>query len=198
MVGKAVLLMTGAAIGVAGDRIALELRKAPAEQVPGLRRIMNQRVNPWLVHRRYPGSEHAELGTLEHIGRVSGARHLTVVHPTLRGQLVFVPAPLGDGSHWVRNVRADGRARLNVHGELFDLDRPELISTADSGLLPPPVAALSDRLGWRYVRFHVAARVPGWLRDDTDPTRTEASCDVGPLEPFAATEPTTPEPVGAG
>lgn len=161
MVRNAVRLVgAGIVIGIAVDRLALELRKPAAEQFPGLRTQMNERVNPWLMVHGIPGSEKAEIGTLEHIGRTSGTAYFTPVHPTLRDDALFIPAPLGVGSQWARNVQVAGRARLQLHDRLYELDRPELITVSETGMFPAPIAAPFDRMGWRYVRFHVVASAP--------------------------------------
>jgi len=161
MVVKAVRLIgVGIAIGVVIDRLALELGKPAAEQFPWLRARMNDRVNPWLMEHGIPGSEKAEIATLEHIGRTSGTAYFTPVHPTMREASVLIPAPLGVGSQWARNVIHAGRARMQLHDRLYELDRPELISVTESGMFPAPVAAPFDRMSWRYVRLHVAAWVP--------------------------------------
>jgi hypothetical protein len=158
MVVKAVRLIgLGIAVGVAADRLALELRKPAAEQFPWLRARMNEQVNPWLMEHGIPGSEQAEIATLEHIGRTTGTAYFTPVHPTLRGETMLIPAPMGVGSQWALNVVHAGRARLQLHDRLYELDRPELITVAETGMFPAPVAAPFDRMGWRYVRFHVAA-----------------------------------------
>lgn len=160
MAVKAVRLIgLGIAVGIAVDRLALELRKPAAEQFPWLRARMNERVNPWLMEHGIPGSEKAEIATLEHIGRTSGTAYFTPVHPTLRGEAMLIPAPMGVGSQWALNVLHAGRARLQLHDRLYELDRPELITVAGTGMFPPPVAAPFDRMGWRYIRFHVAASV---------------------------------------
>ena len=155
------LMALAAAIGVVADRIYLERRKPATEQFPLLRRRVNETVNPWLLEHHIPGSEKAEIGTLEHVGRTSGAIHLTPVHPTLRDETVLIPAPLGVGSQWAQNVLHAGRARLQLHETLYELDSPALITVSETGFFGPAVAIPFDRLGWRYVRMHVAARAPG-------------------------------------
>jgi hypothetical protein len=161
MVARAVRLIgVGVVIGIAADRLARELRKPAARQFPGLRARMNEQINPWLLEHGIPGSGKAEIATLEHIGRTSGSAYFTPVHPTLRDDTVLVPAPLGVGSQWAMNVQHAGKARLQLHDRLYELDRPELITVLESGVLPPPVAAPFDRMGWRYVRFHVVASAP--------------------------------------
>ena len=194
------LLVTGVAVGVAVDRVAMELQKPASEQFPGLRKQMNERVNPWLLERGLPGSEYAEIGTLEHTGRTSGVPHFTPVHPTVVGDAVLVPAPLGVGSQWAQNVLHAGHARLQLHDELLDLDRPELISVTESGMFPAPVAAPFDRMGWRYVRFHVAGRVPGTFSTHQPTVSGTSLHEDAPLDrPFELkAEPTAAEPIGAG
>lgn len=154
------LVGMGIAIGVVADKVAVELRKPAAEQFPWLRERMNTQVNPWLLEHGIPGGEKAEIATLEHMGRTSGTAYFTPVHPTVRETTVFIPAPLGTGSQWARNVMHAGRARMQLHEQLYELDQPELVTVAESGMFPPQVAAPFDRMGWRYVRFHVVATVP--------------------------------------
>lgn len=155
------LLATGAAIGVAADRVWFELRKPAEDQFPWLRERMNATVNPWLIEHGLPGSAHAEIATLEHVGRQSGTTYFTPVHPTVRETTVLVPAPLGVGSQWARNVQSAGHARMQFHEMLYELDHPELITVAETAMFPRQVAAPFDRMGWRYVRFNIAAMVPG-------------------------------------
>lgn len=155
------LMAVGAAAGITIDRVVSELRKPAPDQFPWLRRQVNERVNPWLLERSIPGSTRAEIATLEHVGRVSGITHYTPVHPTLRDDRVLIPAPLGVGSQWALNILHAGVARMQLHEHLYDLDRPELITVAETGFFPPPLAAPFDGMGWRYLRLHVAGATPG-------------------------------------
>jgi hypothetical protein len=68
---------------------------------------------------------------------------------------------LGVGSQWARNVLDAGRARLQFRETLYELDRPELITVSEAGLVPAQIAAPFDHMGWRYLRMHLVARVPG-------------------------------------
>ena len=154
-------IATGAAIGFAADRVLVELRKPAADQFPWLREKMNDTVNPWLMEHGIPGSAKAEIATLEHVGRKSGTTYFTPVHPTIHEDTVLIPAPLGIGSQWARNVLDARRARLQFHETLFELDEPELITVSEAGLVPPQVAGPFDHMGWRYLRLHKVAEVPG-------------------------------------
>ena len=162
MVRKAVgLLVIGGAIGYAANRVSMELRKPAADQFPWLRERMNDTVNPWLIEHRIPGGATAEIATLEHVGRRSGTTYFTPVHPTIRDEEVLIPAPLGVGSQWARNVQEAGRARLQFHETLYELDQPELITVSEAGMVPAQIAGTFDHMGWRYLRLHCVASVPG-------------------------------------
>jgi hypothetical protein len=161
MVRKALTLLTaGIAMGVTVDRLSCELQKPAAQQFTWLRARMNDRVNPWLLERGVAGSDKAEIGTLEHVGRTSGTVYFTPIHPTIHDEAVLIPAPMGVGSQWAMNILNAGHARMQLHERIYELDRPELITVAESGQLPAPVAGPFDRMGWRYVRLHVVASVP--------------------------------------
>ncbi len=161
------LLVVGGAIGFAANRVWRELNKPAPDQFPWLRQRMNDTVNPWLMEHGIPGSATAGIATLEHVGRKSGTTYFTPVHPTLRDEEILIPAPLGVGSQWARNVLAAGRARLQFHETLHELDRPELITVAEAGLVSPQVAGPFDRMGWRYLRMRLVASVPGTFSTHT-------------------------------
>ena len=151
----------GIGIGIVGHRVWMELRKPAQDRLPWLRQRMNTSVNPWLMEHGIPGSARAEIGTLEHVGRKSGTTFFTPVYPTIHDDVVLIPAPLGVGSQWARNVLAAGRARLQLHETLYELDAPELITITEAGLVSPQLAAPFDHLGWRYVRLHLVASAIG-------------------------------------
>jgi hypothetical protein len=168
-------LATGIAIGFAADKVWLELQRPQAEQFPWLRQRFNRDLNPWLMEHGIPGSAKGEIATLEHVGRTSGGTYFTPVHPTIRGEEMFIPVPLGVGSQWARNVQKAGRARLQLKETLYELDTPELITITEAGMVPPQVAAPFDHLGWRYMRLHVVAAVPGTFATHTSATPAATS-----------------------
>ncbi len=191
MVMKSVrLLGIGIATGVVLDRLGMELRKPEADRFPWLRHQVNETVNPWLLEHHIPGSEKAEIGTLEHVGRRSGAVHLTPVHPTIRGGTMLIPAPLGVGSQWAQNVLAAGRARVQLHETIFDVDQPELIPVVQTGFFAPPIAGPFDRLGWRYLQLHVVGSTPGAFAVQPEPAATDVEVEkLQDVEPTIPVEP---------
>ena len=70
--------------------------------------------------------------TLRHVGRTSGAVHLTPVHPTVRGDALLIPAPLGAGSQWARNVLHAGAAEPRPEGDAVRA-RPTRADHGDRG-----------------------------------------------------------------
>ena len=175
------LLAMGVAIGIVIARVRAELQRPPADQFPWLRHRMNVTVNPWLIEHGVPGSAHAEIATLEHVGRTSGTTYFTPVHPTINETTVLIPAPLGVGSQWARNVQAAGHARMQFHEMLYELDQPELIPVGETGMFLPAVAMPFDRMGWRYLRLHVVAVVPGTFA--THATSVSAVDGIPMMEP---------------
>ena len=89
---------------------------------------------------------------------------------------------------------------VQLHDELFDLDRPELITVTEAGMVPAAVAAPFDRMGWRYVRFHVAGHVAGSFSAHQPTVSGMALHEDAPLDqPFGfKVKSTSTEPVGAG
>lgn len=162
-------------------------------------RLMNERVNPRLVERGLSGSGRSEIGTLEHVGRVSGTRRLTPVHPEVTPDGFRIIAPLGLQSEWVRNVLAAGHCRLQLHDAVYELDEPALIPPREVTEIPRAVRWACDVLGFRYVRLHRFAERTGTL----EPVAAEVAADASaePVEASATTEEpaeAAPEPVAAG
>ncbi len=147
--------------GVAACAAALmEWRRAhlagdvPFDQV---RRAMNGRLNPWLMERGLVGGAHSEIALLEHVGRRTGRRHLTPVHPTFVDEQVWIPLPYGSGSQWARNVIAAGHCRMTMRGEEFELDEPQIVPALEDPKLPERAARLAGWLGVEYLRLHTFA-----------------------------------------
>lgn len=175
----------GAALaGVAGGAVIL-WRRNPRVGT----RAMNSVVDPWLLRRGLAGGAVSELGTLEHIGRRSGIRRLTPVHPEPTATGFRIVVPLGGRSEWARNVLAAGHCRLQLHELVHDLDEPRLVPASSATDLPRGVRALMSVLGFQYLEL----RTFGTRPDVLDPVETEATT------PAASTRtPPVPEPATAG
>lgn len=128
--------------------------------------FMNTLVNPLLVVRGLAGSGRSEIGILEHIGRRTGVRHLTPVHPEPTPAGFRIVVPLGARSQWAQNVLAAGHCRLQLHDRVHELDEPSLVPADESGDLPRPLRSLLGRLGVQYLILRRFATRPGALDAD--------------------------------
>ena len=123
----------------------------------------NTVVNPWLLERGLAGAGRSELGTLEHIGRVSGIRRLTPVHPEPTRDGFRIMVPLGAHSEWARNVVAAGHCRLQWHDTVYGLDEPAMLPAAEAGELPPTVRGAMAALGFEYLQLRTFSANTGTL-----------------------------------
>ena len=125
--------------------------------------FVNSVVNPWLLRRGLAGGVHSEIGPLEHVGRKSGIRRLTPIHPKPTPDGFRVMVPLGAQSEWARNVLAAGHCRLQLRGQLYELEEPRLVSARRVTDLPRPVRAVTASLGIRYLTLRTVTVRPGTL-----------------------------------
>jgi hypothetical protein len=125
--------------------------------------FVNSVVNPALLRRGLAGTGRSEIGTLEHVGRRSGVRRLTPVHPEPTPGGFRIIVPLGTRSEWARNVVAAGHCRLLLHDHVFDLDEPAMVDAADAQDLPWPLRRVLAALGFRYLTLRTFASHTGCL-----------------------------------
>lgn len=87
-------------------------------------------VAPWLPN----------LGTLEHVGRKSGARYRTplLVFKTHDGFAVLIG--YGLQTDWLKNVLAGGPTLLRKRGRVLALIHPRLVSKAEAEALVTPMS----------------------------------------------------------
>jgi hypothetical protein len=146
-------------------------------------RLTNDVVNPLLVRRGISGAGRSELGTLEHVGRRTGTRHLTPIHPVPTEDGFRIVVPLGPKSQWAQNVLNAGHCRLQLHDIVYDLDEPVLLAAGELPDIAMPVARVLDALGVQYLLLRRFAERPGVL----DPVLEEPAGDPSePREPVEA------------
>lgn len=117
----------------------------------------NTVVNPMLIRRKLAGHERSEIAALEHVGRRSGIRRLTPVHPEATQNGFRIVVPLGTRSEWARNVIAAGHCRIHLHDQVFDLDEPAMVDARDANDLPGPLRRVMSALGFKYLDLHTLA-----------------------------------------
>ena len=125
--------------------------------------FVNTVVNPLLLHRGLAGGAHSEIGPLEHVGRRSGIRRLTPVHPEATPDGFRVMLPLGEQSEWARNVLTAGHCRIQLHGQVYELADPKLVSPTEVSGLPRLVRRVTGALGFRYLTMRTVGMEPGTL-----------------------------------
>lgn len=125
--------------------------------------FVNAVVNPVLLRRGLAGVGGSEIGTLEHVGRKSGIRRMTLVHPEPTPTGFRVLVPLGGRSEWARNVIAAGHCRVQLHDQVFDLDEPAMIDAGEARDLPWPLRRVFRALGFQYLTMRTFALRSGGL-----------------------------------
>ena len=125
--------------------------------------FVNSVVNPRLLRRGLAGGAVSEIGTLEHVGRTSGIRRLTPVHPEPTPEGFRIIVPLGSQSEWARNVLAAGHCRLQLHDVVYDLDEPAMIAASGAVDLPLAVRGVFAVLGFQYLTLRRFGANPGTL-----------------------------------
>ena len=125
--------------------------------------FMNRVLNPRLMDHGLAGSGRSEIGMLEHIGRRSGTRRLTPVHPEPTPDGFRIVVPLGAQSEWARNVLASGHCRLQLHDVVYELDEPSLVPASQVASLPAVLRRVLGGLGFQYLLLRRFAAAPGTL-----------------------------------
>jgi hypothetical protein len=149
-------------------------------------RFTNEVVNPLLVRRGVSGAGRSELGTLEHVGRRTGTRHLTPIHPVPTEDGFRIVVPLGPKSQWAQNVLAAGHCRLQLHDTVYELDEPVLLAAGELPDTAMPVARVLDGLGVQYLLLRRFAERPGALDPILEEPAGEPSGTREPVEAGAS------------
>lgn len=142
-------------------------------------RFVNDLINPFLLRRGVPGRSRDNLGTIEHIGRRSGIRRLTLVHPVPTEDGFRILVPLGTESEWARNVLAAGHCRMQVGDVVYELDEPALVPIGREAGVAAPIRWAQAGLGFMSLRLRRFAAAPGTL----DETVVAAPALAPPAEP---------------
>ncbi len=161
-------LIVGAAV-VAVIRLVVRGRMPAGESgghrqgtpLRSLRGFVVRSFNPLVIRLRLAGGPRSPWGLIEHVGRSSGRVYRSPVAPRPMEGGFEIPLPYGEDVHWVRNMLAAGRARIQLHDTIYELDRPEVVGGADAISLKPPVRGFAGRMGYRYLRVRTVAAMPG-------------------------------------
>lgn len=165
------------------------LRFVPGpEPWPDWYRRLVRRTNPIAYRLGLVGKRRSPLASVEYVGRKSGIVRCTPVWAFVTSDHVIVGLPYGRDVNWVRNVMASGHCRMQIHGQVYELDEPQVRGSAELPELPE----------WRkrqfsstmeYLRLRIFRVRPGTL-DSVSPTETAGSHDaVAQPEPVVSEAP---------
>jgi hypothetical protein len=167
---KVVGLVIALAIGSAA--VAWSARRLDRGQ---LRRFVTHRFNPVVGRLGLVGGRRSPWAYVEHVGRRSGRVYRTPILPDFREDSAYVPLPYGTDVHWLRNVRAAGHCRIQIHESVYELDEPAIITAAGHPGVPRWARRRLEAGGRRYLRLHVLAQRPGRLGPTARPPSTSRS-----------------------
>ncbi len=77
------------------------------------------------------GTPGAYAGVLRHRGRKSGASYATPVSVKRHGDDFVIGMVYGRRTEWVKNVLASGSAVIELDGETYQVDQPQIVPTAE-------------------------------------------------------------------
>jgi deazaflavin-dependent oxidoreductase (nitroreductase family) len=123
-------------------------------------RFMNGVVDRAIVRGKFAGGRSSEIGMLEHVGRRSGVRRQTPVHPVPTADGFRIIVPLGRESRWAMNVLSAGHCRLRLHDRAYELDEPAMVPPSMVAGLGPVARRVEGALGFQYLllrRFEASA-----------------------------------------
>jgi hypothetical protein len=168
-----------AAAGAIGTTMWVrDARRRAAEEDQPLRTVLGRDFRRFVTHRFDPlvmrlglaGGHISSWGVVEHVGRVSGTMYHTPVLPRAADGRVYIPLPYGTDVDWVRNVRAAGHCRVQLHEVVYELDEPSIVPAAENPAIPAVARGPLDRIGAHYLRLHVLDQAPGTFAHRTSAT----------------------------
>ncbi len=156
-------LLAVTVLGVVGGAYIVYRSRLPlAERDRWARRVMNERIAPALLKRGVANGR-AEIGVVEHVGRVSGKVRQTLVHPIALGDRIALPLAYGEEGQWPKNVLAGGGCRLQYHGNVYALCNPRAMQGDEIEGMPRSELVIGHAFGNRFLVLDVVTVAPGEL-----------------------------------
>jgi deazaflavin-dependent oxidoreductase (nitroreductase family) len=154
--GKAVGLVAGVMLAAAGTWF-LGMRTGWRPVVDLQRRINRDLLNPRMVDRSPDAGGPSAI--IHHTGRRSGTPYRTPVGAARTEDGFVVATVYGPGSDWIRNVLAEGPARVEAAGGVHEVVDAELVGLDDvAGYFTPAEQRAHRVFGVRQaVRLRTAA-----------------------------------------
>jgi deazaflavin-dependent oxidoreductase (nitroreductase family) len=81
---------------------------------------------------RSAGKEGSNTSVVRHVGRRSGRTFETPVVAVHHDDSFLIALPYGKRTDWLKNVLDKGSAAIVTNGQVYEVDRPEVIPMADA------------------------------------------------------------------
>jgi len=81
---------------------------------------------------RSAGKEGSSTSVVRHVGRRSGRTYETPVIAAQHDDHFLIALPYGKRTDWLKNVLDKGSAAIVADGQVYEVDRPEVIPMADA------------------------------------------------------------------
>ena len=78
------------------------------------------------------GKVGSSTSVIHHVGRRSGSNYETPVVAVEHEDGFLVALPYGEGTDWLRNVLANGKAEITTGGKRQPVERPEVIPISEA------------------------------------------------------------------
>ena len=123
------------ALMLTGGVVLLRFVPGP-EPWPDWYRRLVRRTNPIAYRVGLVGGRRSPLASVEYVGRKSGTLRRTPVWAFVTSDHAIVGLPYGRDVNWARNVMASGHCRMQIHGQVYELDEPQVRGSAELTELP--------------------------------------------------------------
>jgi deazaflavin-dependent oxidoreductase (nitroreductase family) len=81
---------------------------------------------------RSAGKEGSNTSVVRHVGRRSGRTYETPVIAAQHDDSFLIALPYGQRTDWLKNVLDRGSAAIVANGQVYEVDRPEVIAMAEA------------------------------------------------------------------
>jgi deazaflavin-dependent oxidoreductase (nitroreductase family) len=81
---------------------------------------------------RSAGKQGSNTSVVRHVGRRSGRTYETPVIAAQHDDSFLIALPYGERTDWLKNVLDSGSAAIVADGQVFEVDRPEVIPIAEA------------------------------------------------------------------
>lgn len=112
---------------------------------------------------RSAGKQGSNTSVVRHVGRRSGRTYETPVIAAQHGDSFLIALPYGERTDWLKNVLDTGSAAIVADGQVFEVDRPEVIPIADATSYFRPREQRMHR------QFHVSSALQVRQRQEAHP-----------------------------